>query len=123
MALQVYTPASVFVNGALLTEESSVTVDVSSNASPVTTVAKGFAGMAVGAPTISLKIDNAVPAAGFELNPGSFLLGLKVVEFSIFAANAQLTIKGFVTDYTFSHAVNQESRLSLTAMCEPGSFT
>lgn len=122
MALQLYTNAIITWNGSTLAEESSVTVDVVSNAQEVTTVSKGFAGLSPGAPKITVKIESAVPFAGFELNPGKYVRTLTVGELSVFAASAQLTSKGFITDYSFTHAVNQDSRLSLTFIGEPVDF-
>lgn len=118
--MQLYSLAQVYINGSLLAEEASVTIDRDTKALPVMTVAKGFSGMSPGAPMMSIQVENGVPAAGFELNPGQFMSisgGLQVVEVSIFAAGQLLTTKGFVVSDNFQHAVNQEAKLkfSITA--------
>ena len=122
MALQLYTLIGVYVNGALLAEEGTVSIDVDSRAQEVNTVAKGFAGLSPGAAKIMVRVDNAIPAAAFEVNPGKYLQSLQVVEFTFFAAGATLTTKGFITKYSISHGVNSDAKLSFEAECEPQSF-
>lgn len=123
MALQLYTLFTCYFNGSLLAEEGQVSVDVDSKAQEVNTVAKGFAGLSPGAAKVTIQIDSAIPAAGFELNPGRFVRTLQPGEMTIFGANVQLTVKGFITKYSVSHSVNNESKLSLTFEAEPGDFS
>lgn len=127
MALQLYSQAEVYINGAKLAEEAQVTISRRTNAQAVNTVAKGFAGVSPGAAVIEFKMTNAVPAATFEVNPGQFMGlssggSLQVVEITAFAAGQTLTTKGFIMDDNFSHAVNSEARLEFTAMCEPADW-
>lgn len=125
MALEVYTLATVYVDGALLTEESSVTVDRDARMQEVNTVAKGFAGMSPGAPIIRIDIENGVPARDFELNPGKYFVNpadIQVVEVTIFAAGRSLTTRGFITKDNFRHAVNAEARLSMNFIGEPADW-
>lgn len=110
--LQKYTKATVYWNGTLLSEESSVTVKRVSGAQPVKTTAKGFAGMSPGAPMLSISIDSAVPSSDFELNPGPIIENLEDGEITVFAAGRTLTSKGFITDDNFTHAVESQSKLS-----------
>ena len=84
--LQIYTLAYVTVNGAILTEEASITVHRRTNSNAVNTVAKGYAGESPGAPNCEIQVKNAVPSADFELNPGPFMKALQVVEFGVIAA-------------------------------------
>ena len=127
MALSLYAQAEVFINGSKLAEEAQVSVERNTNAQVVNTVAKGFAGLATGAPVMNIKITNAVPAVAFELNPGAFMGmpsggSLQVIELTIFAAGQTLTAKGFVLNDNFSHAVNTESKLEMSLMCEPADW-
>lgn len=117
--LQLYTAAFVYVNGALLAEEASVTVNRSTNSQQVITVSKGYAGESPGAAMCEVTVESAVPAADFELDT---VVGkpmeieqLKVVEFTIFAAGSTLSFKGFIISDNFSHAANTESKLSFSA--------
>jgi hypothetical protein len=122
MALQVYSQAEIYINGAKLAEEAQVSVNRRSNAQPVNTVAKGYAGDSPGAAMTEIKVTNAVPSAAFELNPGPFILNLQVCEITIYAAGLTLTQKGFIYEDNFSHAVNSEARLEFSARCEPADW-
>lgn len=110
--LQLYTKASVYIDGALLAEESDVTVKRMTGAQVVKTVAKGFSGLSPGAPMLQISVTNAVPSTDFEYNPGSDMSDLVVKEVTIFAAGRTLTSKGFITDDNFSHASESQSKLS-----------
>lgn len=110
--LQLYTKASIYKDGSLLSEEADLTVKRMTGAQVAKTVAKGFAGLSPGAPMIQISVTNAVPATDFEYNPGSNMANLDVVEITVFAAGRTLTSKGFITDDNFSHAVETPSKLS-----------
>ena len=122
MALQKYSNALVMLEGSLLTEENSVSIDKKSGLNPVHTVAKGFAGASQGAPEMTVRVDNAVPSADFEYLPDADVLEGKVVEITIFMAGKQTTAKGFIMDVSYSHAVNSEAKMSFNVMCEPAAF-
>jgi hypothetical protein len=112
--LQLYTLAYVLVDGAILTEHASVTVNRATNSQVVNTVAKGYAGESPGAPNCEIQITNAVPAADFEMNPGKFMKSLQSVEIAVLVAGKQLTAKGFIISDSFKHSVNSESQLEFT---------
>lgn len=111
--LQLYTKATVYINSGLLSQESSVSIDRNSGSSPVDTVANGYSGESPGSPKLEISIDNAVPSADFELNPGSFMKLLTPVEISIFAAGRTLTTTGFVYADNFTHAVNTPAKITM----------
>lgn len=111
---QIYTLAYVTVDGKLLTEEGSVTVNRATNSQAVNTVAKGYAGESPGAPTVEIQVTNAVPAADFELNAGEVMRTLKTVEMGIIAAGKQLKAVGFIVSDSFKHSVNSESAYDFT---------
>ena len=116
---QLYTATYVTFDGKLLAEEASVTIDKKSGLNPVYTVAKGFAGMAVGASSIEMTIESAAPAADFEVNPDPYMRTGKLVEIGCVMSGRQMVGKFFITDGTYSHAVNQESKVVIKLM---GSF-
>lgn len=113
---QLYTATYVTYDGKLLAEEASITIDKKSGLNPVYTVAKGFAGMAVGASSIEMTIESATPAADFEVNPDPYLRTGKLAEIGCVMSGRQMVGKFFVTDATYSHAVNQESKLVMKFM-------
>ncbi len=117
--LQLYTVAYIYINGSLLSEEASLTVDRVTNSQEVLTVAKGYAGESPGAAMTSITVDNAVPSGDFEFNPDSFMGAMQPVEIVVFAANKKLNFNGFIISDNFSHAVNSASKLTFAAR---GSF-
>lgn len=112
--LQLYTLAYVLVNGAILTEEASVTVNRATNSQAVNTTAKGYAGESPGAPNCEIQISSAVPSADFELDPGKFMKALTQVEIGVLVAGKLLTTKGFIVSDSFKHSVNSESMLDFS---------
>ena len=112
--LDLYTKATVYLNAALLSEESSVTIKRSTGSQPVKTAAKGYAGESPGAPMAEITVENAVPSADFEMDPGQVMLDLETVELTIFAAGRTATVKGFIIEDNFAHAVETQSKLSFT---------
>lgn len=117
-----YTRALVTINGRLLTQEMNLTIDRDTKAQEIETVALGFAGVSPGSMVTRIKIDNAVPAADFELNPGPFMLALQVVEVGVLAAGRQLTVKMFVLTDNFSHATNSPSKLEMSLIGGPSDW-
>jgi hypothetical protein len=112
--VQLYTLAYCTADGKLLTEEASITVNRATNSQAVNTVAKGYAGESPGAPTVEIQVQNAVPAADFELNAGPFMKALKSVEMGVICAGKQLVAKGFIISDSFKHSVNSESMYDFT---------
>jgi hypothetical protein len=112
--VQLYTLAYCTADGKLLTEEASLTVNRATNSQAVNTVAKGYAGESPGAPTVEIQVQNAVPAADFELNAGPFMKALKSVEMGVICAGKQLVAKGFIISDSFKHSVNSESMYDFT---------
>lgn len=122
MALQKYSNALVLINGSLLTEENSVSIDKKSGLNPVHTTARGFAGVAQGAPEMTIRVDNAVPSADFEYLPDSDALEGQIVEVCVLMAGKQTVAKGFIMDVSYSHSVNGESKMSFNVLCEASAF-
>lgn len=106
-----YTKAVVYINGNLLTEESTCTVKRTDGGNTVKTVAKGFAGRSPGAPMTAITVKNAVPSVDFEFNPGAFMGNTEPVEVSVFAAGKTLTVTGFITSDNFQHGVEAAAEL------------
>lgn len=120
--LQLYSNAYVQVDGKLMTEEASVSVEKKSGLNPVFTVVEGFAGMTQGAATCEVSVDFAVPSADFQLNPDPYMRTGAVVEVGIIMASRQTVMKGFITDASYSHSVNDSSKLSMKFMCRFSDF-
>ncbi len=120
--LKLYSNAELFVNGTFLAEEASVSMKKSSGLNAVFTVGNGFAGMTQGTPTIEITVESAVPSADLEFNPDSFMLVGEVVDVRLVMANRETNVKGFCTEASYTHGVNDSSKLSMTFMCRFGEF-
>jgi hypothetical protein len=118
MSTQIYTLVEPYLDGAKLTEATTVKIDVTSKAQIQETIARGFAGVSPGAKMITVTIDSAVPSADFEYDPTTDLSELRVKELTLFAAGRSLSSKGFVIDYSLQGSVNSPSSLSLTFIGE-----
>lgn len=120
--LQLYSNAYVLLNGALLTQESSVSVEKKSNSTPTYTLAMGFAGLSQGAGIIEINIENAVPSKDFEFHPDLNVRTGEPVEIGIVMAGRQTLIKGFILNASYHHSVNDASKMSMSLICRYADF-
>ncbi len=109
MSSQLYTQVHVLINGALLMEHASVTINRDSGAQPVVTVGRGFAGLSIGAPQMTASVSNAIPVAGIEFDAGQHIKTLEVVEIGFLCAGLAMSTKGFITKDSIKHGASQES--------------
>lgn len=112
--LQLYSLMHVLVDGAILTEHGSASVNRATNSQAVNTVAKGYAGESPGAASVEIMVTSAVPSADFEMNPGKYMKNLGEVEIALLAAGKVLTARGFIISDSFKHSVNNESSLDFS---------
>lgn len=111
--LQLYSVLYVLVAQSILTDHGTASVTRATNSQPVNTVAKGYSGESPGAAMVEIQVESAVPSAGFELNPGDYMKNLKEVEIGLLGPGGrQLAARGFIISDSFSHSVNNESKLS-----------
>ena|SRR5688572_7206932 len=116
--LQLYASGYVQVDGKTLTEETSLTLEKKSGLNPVMTVINGFSGMSQGATTVEISIDSAVPSRDFEFNPDRYMRLGSVVEVIVQMAGRLTTVKGFITEASYSHSVGDAAKLSMKLMCK-----
>lgn len=116
-ALQRYSNAYVFVNGQLLTQESSVTIEKKSNSKPMVTLHKGFAGLSKGAGMAEITVENAIPAKDIEFLPDFFIKEGDSLEIGSVLGSRQMICRGFVTDASYTHQINENAKLSFKATC------
>ena len=106
MNQQKYSNVSVEVDGALIAENTSITVTRKSGAIPVHTTAKGLAGFAQGAAETMISGENMVPTADFELDPGKYMKFGKMSTITLRCGGKKLDCKGQFLEDTTSGAVN-----------------
>jgi hypothetical protein len=119
MAIKTYTEYFAFVDGKILAEAVTVSVNHKNNAQPVHTIVNGFAGMSPGANETEVKVSNVHPRVGAEFNAVTALQKLSVHEFLFFRGGKKLSCKGYVTGVDESGGVNKEATYDFTAMCGP----
>lgn len=108
--VQVYSLLYAIVNGNLLIEEASCTVNRQTRSQEVNTGPKGYAGESPGAMMMEVDIMSAVPAIGIEFDAYAAMSGLIPTEIGIMGPGGKtLKQKGFIIADTIKHAVNSES--------------
>lgn len=113
--LGLYSLLFVTVKGKLLTEAGSIQVERNLNASDVTTLAKGWAGVSPGAGVTDIQISNAVPSADFELDAGKHMSTYEPAEIGVLGPGGkQLTVDCFILSDSLSSSVNNPTQLQFT---------
>src|SRR5665213_2798530 len=129
--VQLYTKVTVFLfdqngSGGKLSEESDVSMTLTSGLLPVYTVQNGFSGFTKGAAYSEIEITNAVPVGGIE--DGANLVQAAEINATFVTIVLQLdngqtlTSAGGITKSDIKHGVNQETKFSLSFIGEPASF-
>lgn len=114
--LQLYSLLYVLVDGNLLAQHGSVTVNRATNSQAVNTVANGYSGESPGAAMCEIQVTSAVPSADFEMNPGKYMKALKKAEIAVLGPGGkQLTVPCFIISDSVKHSVNAESSLDFSA--------
>jgi hypothetical protein len=122
VSTNLYSQVAVAVNGAMLLEESKLSLQRNSGANPVFTLLRGFAGMSIGAGHIEADITSGVPIAGIEFDPGTRFKSMEPVEVTFYMADLRLTSKGFFTSDSFANGVNAETTHDLKFFGELASW-
>jgi hypothetical protein len=113
-SLQQYSLLYFAINGALLTEEASMSIKRASKATLVETVAKGFSGVSPGAAMCQGSINNVIPASGLEFDAGPGIIALQVYTFKAVRSDGKgCVFQGFILDDDASHGVNQNAKYDL----------
>lgn len=121
-ALQRYSNAYVVVDGKLLAHTVSLSIEKKNQATPIFTLASGFAGLSQGAPFAEVTIESAVPSADFDLAPDRAIRTNSVVEIGIVMAGNQTIFKGFIQSASYRYSVNDSAKLSMHMTCRYEDF-
>lgn len=109
-----YSNAYVTMDSAVLSEATSIRINKNPNLNLVSTLAKGFSGVTLGAAMCEITIETAVPSADFEVNPDRFMTIGKQVELGAVMASRQMQGKMFITGAEYSAGVGQATNLSIS---------
>jgi len=114
--MDIYTNCYVTFDDKILAEAATVRVNKNPNHNVVATLAKGLAGITLGAQQCEITIDSAVPSADFEVNPDPYMQTGRVVNVGVVAANRQMTSKMVVMGGDFTAGVGQSAGLSISLL-------
>lgn len=124
--LQTYAVPYITVNGSVLFENVSVTVDQTSGSNPVKSLAGGYRGESPGAPMNEIVMESNVPLTGFEApvtgpldqTIGGTALGqpgLTPVSFDVLMAGENNTFNGFIYHITTTGSEGAVSKVTYRA--------
>lgn len=96
------------VENALVTECTSVEMKRMGGGQVQHTIAKRFAGISPGSSFCTMSLTMAVPAAGFEYDPGTAIDGYIPTELAVIGPGGQTAkSKGFILEDDIKHGVDQ----------------
>lgn len=119
MAIEIYEKAVVFVDGQMLSESTSVTIDTDPKLNVIETMQKGMAGFSPGAEATTISVDSAVPRAGFEVNYIKRVQNVQVVEITVLAHGQKTTCTGCITKVSQKYGVGTAANVSFEFLGSP----
>jgi hypothetical protein len=117
-----YDKISVYVDDQLLTEETSLKLDLDTGHKEVATVQKGLCGFSRGVPKITIELENAVKAAGFEIDPTQFMQDIKGTPMLIKTANKIMVFLAQCTKVSISHSTEKATTYNFSFVATPSKF-
>lgn len=119
MALQDYTKATILLNGVVLIEATSISVDHKLGNQPINTIEKGFAGVSPGSSSVEIKIQSAVPRVGTDVDFTGIAQARTLCDVVLFARAKKGKTKGYIMDVSESYGADKPAEISCTLMCSP----
>lgn len=117
-----YGKATVYINGNLLSEAISVSIQETNNLNVINTLAGKF-GVSPGAAATTIDCSMGAPSADFEFEPSKFMFKkLQVVEVVVFTSGRTFRCKGFINSRNFSSEVASAAQLSFSFIGGEGTW-
>ena len=98
MAQQVYAQFFAFLDQALLEEEIDLDWDVDPDAKPISTQAKGYAGVSKGSGKFTVNVTSACPTSGPEVNFIELSVKQTFVDMVVTMGTKQMISRGTITN-------------------------
>lgn len=111
---KLYSRVDVYQEATLLVEHATVEVTRKTGSQPISSVQQDYAGESQGAMSMEIHITSGVPAAGFELDPGSLMKSLTFTTIRLYGAGKMLTTTGIFYEDALSGGVSQETKSMLS---------
>lgn len=104
------------INSRTLAEADTIRVSTSSNANPVTTMKKGFAGASKGAPTTRISVESAVPKGGMEQEWDEICVEGEYVTVTHLFAGRRVYYDGYIDTVDKSQGSAESAKVSMELM-------
>ena len=112
-----YTKFSLFVDNTLIAEQQNVEATHSGGFQEVNTTEKGLSGFSPGSAKMTLKIDSAVPRAGYELDYLKHVYNGNILDVVFFRAGKKVKSKGLIMDLTEGQGTDKAASASFNMVC------
>jgi len=123
MALRRYEgPAQIFFGSTMMAEAKSVSVSIRGNNQKVFTMRGGrsaLSGRSRGAAECELKVENAVPVAGYEVDAHDHCLRNSDVRIVIVGGGKRRTYEGWIEDTDEGRGTDKDATISFTMVSGP----
>jgi hypothetical protein len=125
MSMGVYDQVFQYINGALLAENTTITLALEGQDQDVMTIVKGFAGQTPGPQKVVASCDNVIPTSGFEVNTWNKQLNSEKVEmkFQFGGSGVSLVSEGFLRGNQIEGGVGATTSLKFEFHGGPGEWT
>lgn len=113
-------PGEIYANGRLLAEAASITVRTMSNSNKVRTMKKGLAGFSAGPTEVEIRIESAVPKAGYEVDFKTACerkLTMEIIH--VDAGNVRRRYEGWIDDVEQGQSNDAAATLSANFVGKP----
>lgn len=123
MALRRYQgPTQVFFGSTMMAQAKSLSVSVKGNNQKVFTMGAGkpaLSGRSRGAVECELKIENAIPVVGYEVDAIEHCIRNSDVRIVVVSGGRRRTYEGWIDDVDDASATDKDATLSFTVIAGP----
>lgn len=125
MSLTLYDQVYPYLNGALVSQATSVQTGLTSDDQAVMTIALGFSGNTPSPDVREVTIENVVPIGGIEYEVEKYKLEKTVITLKLQFGGSGMTYegKGFITAVSIDAGVGKTTSLSFTFRGEGKKFS
>ena len=109
-------PGEVQLDQRTLMEASSLNVQTRSNSNPVQTMKKGFSGRSRGPTQTQIRVQSAIPKAGFEVDVRTKIVVDADVTITWIEGGQRWSVDGYVDEMESEHNSASAATMSFTVM-------
>ncbi len=122
--MALYDQIFLFINGALMAENTSIDTELSSDVQQVMTIVKQFAGITPSPIVRTVTAENVIPLTGFEFDFEQKFIDSEEVEIMLQQGGSgkKTTSKGYFTGVPVSSGVGKTATVSFSFVGTPSAF-